>query len=209
MAGKNEFYWRRLHSLLGVIPVGLFVVQHLIINHFATRGETAFNNASSFMANLPFVIFLEFAVIYIPILFHAILGLYIAFTANNNPVKLGYFRNWMFTIQRITGVLLLAFIAWHVWDTRIQKAFFGVEVNFEMMENILSNPVVLILYLIGILSATFHLSNGLWSFLVRWGITQSPSSQRISSWVMGVFFIVISIIGVRAAFAFVYPELFV
>ena len=148
---KMNFIWRRLHSLLGVIPVGLFVVQHLIINHFATRGEEAFNNASNFMANLPFVIFLEFAVIYIPILFHGILGLYIAFTANNNPVRLGYFRNWMFTIQRITGILLLAFIAWHVWETRIQKAFFGAEVNFEMMANILSNPIVLILYIIGVL----------------------------------------------------------
>ena len=107
MAGKNEFYMRRLHSLLGVIPVGLFVVQHLIINHFATRGEEAFNNASNFMGNLPFVIFLEFAVIYIPILFHGILGLYIAFTANNNPVRLGYFRNWMF---KFNG--LRAFFYW-------------------------------------------------------------------------------------------------
>ncbi len=203
MAGKNEFYWRRLHSLLGVIPVGLFVVQHLIINHFATRGEEAFNNASNFMGSLPFVIFLEFAVIYIPILFHGILGVYIAFTANNNPVTMSYFRNWMFMIQRVTGVLLLAFIAWHVWETRIQKAFFGAEVNFEMMENILSSPITLVLYIIGVLSATFHLSNGLWSFLVRWGITQSPSSQRISSWVMAGFFVVISFIGVRAIFAFV------
>ena len=209
MAGKNEFFWRRLHSLLGVIPVGLFVVQHLIINHFATRGAEAFNKASDFMANLPFVIFLEFAVIYIPILFHGILGLYIAFTAKNNPTKLSFFRNWMFTLQRISGVLLLAFIAWHVWQTRIQKAFFGATVDFEMMENILTNPVMLVLYLVGILSATFHLSNGLWSFLVRWGITQSPKSQKISSWVMAGVFVVISVIGVRAAFAFVYPELFV
>jgi len=115
----------------------------------------------------------------------------------------------MFSIQRITGVILLAFITWHVWETRIQKAFFDVDVNFDMMANILSNPVALVLYFIGILSATFHLSNGLWSFLVRWGITQSPTSQRISSWVMGVFFVVISIIGIRAALAFVYPELFV
>lgn len=208
MAGKNEFYWRRLHSLLGVIPVGLFLVQHLVINHFATQGEEAFNKASDFMGNLPFVIFLEFAVIYIPLLFHAILGIYIAFTANNNPIRLGWFRNWMFTIQRISGIILLAFIAWHVWDTRIQKAFFDVEVNFKMMEEILSNPVVLILYIIGILSATFHFSNGLWSFLVRWGITQSPTSQRISSWVMGIVFVVLTIIGVRAALAFVYPNLF-
>lgn len=207
MAGKNEFYWRRLHSLLGVIPVGIFLVQHLIINHFATQGEEAFNNVSAFMGNLPFVIILEFVVIYIPILFHGILGLYIAFTANNNPVKLGFFRNWMFTLQRITGVFLLIFIAWHVWETRIQKAL-GAEVNFEMMENILTNPLSLILYIIGVLSAAFHLSNGLWSFLVRWGITQSPNSQRISTWVMTGVFVIVSVIGVRAALAFAYPQLF-
>ncbi|MBM7714743.1 succinate dehydrogenase cytochrome b558 subunit [Siminovitchia sp. FSL H7-0308] len=202
MAGKNEFYWRRLHSLLGVIPVGVFLVQHLFINHFATMGEEAFNRAAGFVGNLPFVIILEFVVIYIPLLFHAILGIYIAFTADNNPVRLSFFRNWMFTLQRISGIILLLFISWHVWETRIQKAL-GAEVNFQMMEDILSNPIMLIIYIIGILSATFHLSNGLWSFLVRWGITQSPRSQYISSWVMGVFFVILSVIGIRAALAFV------
>ncbi|MBR3380449.1 MAG: succinate dehydrogenase, partial [Bacillus sp. (in: Bacteria)] len=34
MSGNKEFFYRRLHSLLGVIPVGLFLVQHLVINHF-------------------------------------------------------------------------------------------------------------------------------------------------------------------------------
>ncbi|HEY4552064.1 MAG TPA: succinate dehydrogenase cytochrome b558 subunit [Bacillaceae bacterium] len=208
MAGKNEFFWRRLHSLLGVIPVGLFVVQHLIINHFATQGPEAFNKAAKFVEGLPFLIFLEFGVIYIPILFHAILGLYIAFTARNNTVTLSYFRNWMFSLQRITGIILLAFIAWHVYETRFQVALGNAEVNYEMMENILSNPVMLIIYIVGVLSATFHLANGLWNFLVRWGITQSPRSQRISTYVMAIFFVVISVIGVRAALAFVYPELF-
>lgn len=202
MALKNEFYWRRLHSLLGVIPVGIFLVQHLIINHFATLGEEAFNNAAGFVGNLPFVIVLEFVVIYIPLLFHAILGIYIAFTADNNPIRLGFFRNWMFTLQRITGVLLLFFIAWHVWETRIQKAL-GAEVDFQMMHDILSQPIMLIIYIIGILSATFHLANGLWGFLVKWGFTQSPRSQRISSWVMGIFFVVISVLGIRAALAFI------
>jgi len=208
VAGKNEFFWRRLHSLLGVIPVGLFVVQHLIINHFATQGPEAFNKAAKFVEGLPFLIFLEFGVIYIPILFHAILGLYIAFTARNNTVTLSYFRNWMFSLQRITGIILLAFIAWHVYETRFQVALGNAEVNYEMMENILSNPVMLIIYIVGVLSATFHLANGLWNFLVRWGITQSPRSQRISTYVMAIFFVVISVIGVRAALAFVYPELF-
>ncbi|TXK90039.1 succinate dehydrogenase, partial [Parageobacillus sp. SY1] len=30
MAGNREFYYRRLHSLLVVIPVGIFLVQHLV-----------------------------------------------------------------------------------------------------------------------------------------------------------------------------------
>ncbi|HBZ09358.1 MAG TPA: succinate dehydrogenase [Bacillus bacterium] len=208
MAGKNEFYWRRLHSLLGVIPVGVFLVQHLIINHFATLGEEAFNNAAGFVGNLPFVIILEFVVIYIPLLFHAVLGIYIAFTADNNPVRLSFFRNWMFTLQRITGIILLFFIAWHVWETRIQKAL-GAEVDFQMMSDILTNPIMLLIYIIGILSATFHLANGLWGFLVKWGITQSPRAQYISSWVMGIFFVILSIVGIRAALAFAYPQWFV
>ena len=46
MAGNREFFNRRLHSLLGVIPIGLFLVQHLVVNHFATEGEESFNNAA-------------------------------------------------------------------------------------------------------------------------------------------------------------------
>ena len=54
MAGNREFVYRRLHSLLGVIPVGLFLMQHLVVNHFATEGEESFNKAANFMGNLPF-----------------------------------------------------------------------------------------------------------------------------------------------------------
>ena len=108
LSRESDFYIRRLHSLLGIIPVGLFVAQHLVINHFATRGPEAFNAASDFMGNLPFVLFLEWFIIYIPLMFHAFYGLYIAFTAKNNVKRYGTFRNWMFMFQRITGVFLLS-----------------------------------------------------------------------------------------------------
>ena len=136
MSRESDFYLRRLHSLLGIIPVGLFLTQHLVINHFATRGEEAFNNASNFMGSLPFVLFLEWFIIYIPLMFHAFYGVYIAFTAKNNVQRYGTFRNWMFLLQRVTGVFLVVFIAWHIYETRIQKAL-GAEVDFNMMANIL------------------------------------------------------------------------
>lgn len=69
MAGNREFFYRRLHSLLGVIPVGLFLTQHLVVNHFATQGPEAFNRAASFMGNLPFRYFLEIFIIFLPLLF--------------------------------------------------------------------------------------------------------------------------------------------
>lgn len=202
MSRESDFYVRRLHSLLGIIPVGLFLVQHLVINNFATRGPEAFNAASDFMGNLPFVLFLEWFIIYIPLMFHAFYGVYIAFTAKNNVQRYGTFRNWMFMFQRITGVFLVVFIAWHIYQTRIQKAL-GVEVNYDMMNDILSSKFMLVFYIAGVIAATFHLANGLWSFLVTWGITQTPRSQKIVTYVTIGVFLILSVIGIQAIFAFI------
>ncbi|MBU9672935.1 succinate dehydrogenase cytochrome b558 subunit [Planococcus sp. CP5-4] len=200
---NREFLLRRLHSLLGVIPIGLFLTQHLIVNHFATQGVEAFNQAAHFMANLPFVIFLEIFVIYLPLMYHAFYGLYIAFTAKNNPGHYSYMRNMLFVAQRYTGVFLVVFIAWHVFETRFQVAIGAGEADFNMMENILSNPLMFAFYVVGVLSATFHFANGLWSFFVTWGITVSEKAQRYSTYFTLLVFIVLSIIGIRALFAFV------
>src|SRR5690625_18245 len=122
MGEQREYYMRRLHSLLGVVPISIFVVQHLMINHFIVYGKDKFNAAANFMQSLPFTIVLETFIIYLPILFHAILGVYIVFVTRSNVKSYGYFRNWMFYLQRITGIITLIFIAWHVWQTRLQVA---------------------------------------------------------------------------------------
>lgn len=202
MAANREFWYRRIHSLLGVIPVGVFLVQHLVVNHFATQGADAFNKAASFMEHLPFRYILEIFVIFLPIMYHAFYGIYIAFTAKNNTKQYGYFRNWLFYLQRISGVITLIFIVWHVWETRVAAAL-GQEVNYEMMQEILSNPWMFMFYLIGVISTIFHFSNGLWSFCVSWGITVSKKSQKISTYVTLGIFIALSTVGIRALLAFI------
>lgn len=203
MAKEKEFYWRRLHSLLGLIPVGLFVTMHLFINFSATNGAESFNKASKTMESLPFLPILEWVVIYIPLMFHAFYGVYIAFTAKSNLKRFGTTRNWFFMLQRLTGIFLVVFVAWHIWQTRLQKAIADAEVNYDMMADIVSNPAMLAFYIVGILAATFHLSNGIWSFLVSWGITQSPKSQKVATWVTMIFFVLLSVVGVMAILAFV------
>ena len=205
MKGR-EYTFRKWHSLMGVIPVGVFLTQHLIVNNFATRGAEAFNKAAGFMELLPFRYALEIFIIFLPILYHAIYGLYIAFTAKNNAVSYGYFRNWMFVFQRISGIVTLIFISWHVWATRIQ-AMLGKEVNYDMMADILNNPAMFAFYLVGVVSTIFHFANGLWTFCISWGITVSPRSQRISTYVTLAIFLGLSYVGVSALLAFIDPQL--
>ncbi|WML30518.1 succinate dehydrogenase cytochrome b558 subunit [Neobacillus sp. OS1-32] len=202
MAGNREFFNRRLHSLLGVVPIGLFLLVHLTVNHQATGGAESFNRAANFMESLPFLHVLEILLIFLPLLYHAIYGLYIAFTGTVNTGKFGYFRNWMYLLQRITGVITLIFVAWHVWETRIAMMF-GTPLNYQMMEDIFSSPFMIGFYLVGIISAIFHFSNGLWSFMVSWGITLSPRSQVISTYVTMIIFVVLSIVGIQTVFAFI------
>ncbi|MGQ0414913.1 succinate dehydrogenase cytochrome B558, partial [Bacillus sp. HC-TM] len=166
----------------------------------------AFNKAAGFMELLPFRYALEIFIIFLPILYHAIYGLYIAFTAKNNAVSYGYFRNWMFVFQRISGIVTLIFISWHVWETRIQ-AMLGKEVNYDMMADILNNPAMFTFYLVGVVSTIFHFANGLWTFCISWGITVSPRSQRISTYVTLAIFLGLSYVGVSALLAFIDPQL--
>jgi succinate dehydrogenase / fumarate reductase cytochrome b subunit len=196
MAATGHFFNRKLHSLLGVIPVGIFLLQHLFINHFILYGAESFNKAAHFMEQLPLRMFLETFLIFLPLLYHGIYGLYIAFQAKNNVVNYGYFRNLMFLLQRVTGVILIIFISWHVWETRIAYGLFDVPVNTQMMVDILGNSFMLVFYIIGVVSAAFHFANGMWSFCVTWGITVGPKAQRISTYVWMALFAVLSIGGV-------------
>lgn len=201
MAKNREFGNRRLHSLLGVIPIGLFLIFHLSVNFMATKGEETFNTAAHAIEYVPMLIVVEWVVIYLPLIFHAVYGIYIAFTAKNNLGRFGFFRNWMFMLQRLTGIITLIFLVWHIWETRVQKAL-GSEVNFDMMAEIFSNPFMIAFYIVGIISAIFHFANGLWSFAVSWGLTITPKSQKIMTYVTLVVFVVLSYIGVSAIFAF-------
>lgn len=202
MANSRQFVHHRLHSLFGLMPIGLFLLFHLAANYQATKGADAYNEVVGSIDKVPFVLVLEFALIYLPLLFHAIYGLYIAFQAKHNVNNYGYFRNHMFMWQRITGVITLIYVSWHVWQTRIQKAL-GTEVNYDMMHDILVNPAMRIFYGLGIVAAVFHFSNGIWSFLVHWGITVGPRSQRIATYFTVGVFVVVSFIGLRALSAFV------
>ncbi len=200
----NSYYFRKIHSLLGVIPVGFFLIEHLLTNYTAVDGHAAFVDQINWLNSLPLVLFLEIVGIWIPLLYHAVYGLYVAYQARNNVSNFGYLRNVMFMLQRVTGVLTFIFVAWHFFETRFQVAIGNVEHDALglTMHEIATNPVMFTIYVIGIVAAVFHFSNGMWSFLVSWGITIGPRAQRISTYIwMGVF-VVMSIMFIMSLTAF-------
>jgi len=205
LMASRDFVSRRLHSFLGLIPIGLFLVVHFTVNYFATRSAEAFDKAANFMENLPYLIVLEIVFIYLPLLFHAVYGIYIAFQAKPNVKRFGYYRNWLFFFQRWTGLFLVIFLAWHIWQTRIAMLR-GTPLDFEMMAHILSNPWMVVFYIVGILCAVYHFSNGLWAFLVHWGIIVTPKSQKYTSYLTIIIFIFLAIVGIRSVFAFANPD---
>jgi succinate dehydrogenase / fumarate reductase cytochrome b subunit len=190
----NSYLPRKLHSLLGVVPLGLFFIEHALTNYSAFEGGLeGFNRSVNFLHQLPLVFFLELLIIWLPILFHGVYGLYVAYQSNLNVGRFQYGRNWAFALQRVSGVITFIFVLWHVWETRIQVALGNTsydELGAHMHE-IFSNPAFIVLYVIGVLAASFHFANGLWAFLVSWGITIGPRAQRVSSNIcMGIFVIV-------------------
>ena len=119
-------------------------------------------------------------IIVLPILFHAIYGIYIARQARYNVAAYPYLRNWNFMLQRITGFILFFYIALHVWETRVQVIFDETLKTrfFEHMQEILSNPIWLAIYVVGVVSASYHFANGLFTFGIVWGITAGRRAQQ-------------------------------
>lgn len=202
MGSQNHFLIRKLHSLSGIIPVGIFLVEHLFINSFAAKGAEAFDEKVAWMQSIPFMGLLEIFVVALPLLFHALYGIYIAFTSKGNVGLYGYYRNWFYSLQRWTGIIAFIFVIYHVSVTRLNNLFLGWEVSFSNMAEHLANPLVLAFYVVGLVSATFHFANGLWAFLVSWGITIGPNAQRVSTAVCSGIFLVITALGVWSLIGF-------
>ena len=110
----------------------------------------------------------------------------------------------MFYLQRITAYITFAFIVWHVWTLRIVgKAMGGHLIGYDFMHGVLVDPINFGLYVIGLLAAVFHFTNGLWAFAITWGITVGPRAQRIMSVATMALFVLISSVGLTALTHFV------
>lgn len=201
------FILRRIHSLTGIVPIGGFLLFHFFENASARHGAEAFDKAVEAIASMPYLLAMEIGVLMIPILFHGIYGLFMKSNASYNTAQWNHYRNYAYTLQRLTGVIAFVYIFYHVMTTRVWAVFVkGEPINYMDMHNMLSVPWIFAFYLVGIVSVVYHFSNGLWSFSVTWGLVTSAEGQKRLSYLSVLIFAVLATIGCDIAWTFRYNQ---
>ena len=195
---------RRLHSVFGVVPVGAFLVFHLLTNAAALRGADAYNAMTRRLQGLPLVLLVEVLVIAVPLFFHGIYGLFrIASEAPSPDSERSRGRRALTVIQQVTGVALFAFVLFHLWTARlVQIHDHGSLDLFRLMQASLASPWIRAAYALGILSATFHLSAGLFTFADTWGLASTARARRLVRLASCAVFLGLSALGLSTLSAF-------
>lgn len=210
---RRAFLLRKLHSLSGIVPVGGFMLFHLWTNAKATSGRAEFDRAVEDIGHMPFVWALEWGLILLPLAFHALYGVRIALQARQNFPRYTYGRNWMFFLQRFSGLVAFAFIGLHLYEYWGHKTFGSMQTTEfygKLCENLSSVkygvPWLAIAYVVGIAASVFHFANGLWGFCFSWGVTVSRRSQRMAASVFGVVGLAVFFLGLNTVVHFATGE---
>ncbi len=139
---RHYFLLRRLHSLSGILPIGVFLINHLLTNstiawglvnsrasqnvapgtieqvgEMTARRVGTFQHEVSFINDMPFLVLIE-VTLWVSIAFHAILGVYFARTGKSNTTRYAYQDNWRYSLQRLTGYIAIFYIFYHVATLR-------------------------------------------------------------------------------------------
>jgi succinate dehydrogenase / fumarate reductase cytochrome b subunit len=186
------------------------MLQHLTLNSFSLASPEKFNGVIHFFESIPkhFLLTLEIFGVWLPLLFHAIYGLFIVNRAKPNFVgtKYGWSQNRMYSLQRWSGILVFLFLIYHVISTTGAKYMSGSAEVIEyaaMQSRLTANGYALfVVYLVGIAAATYHFAYGIWNFCIRWGITISDKAQANVQKISFGLFIGVTLLGWAALAGF-------
>ncbi len=112
--GRRHFLIRRLHSLTGLV-FGGYIATHLLVNATGLWPRDYQQNVDKIHSLEPMLPAIEILTIFLPLLIHAIYGIYITKAGVKfNTTKYPYGGNLRYSLQRWAGIVLLLFIAFHI-----------------------------------------------------------------------------------------------
>ncbi len=174
---------RKLHSLSGVVPLGAFLLFHLWITASLGSSREIYDRQVGFLHGGPVLGFLEVVLVIVPLLFHGAYGVIRSFQPRDPDH--GYTTDVMVTLQRASGMVVLIFVAAHVWEFRVQTWTHGLAVSSystTLVEHLSSTeagvPFIALGYLVGCAASIFHLASGMSSFCTTWGFARTFAARQ-------------------------------
>jgi succinate dehydrogenase / fumarate reductase cytochrome b subunit len=182
--------FKRIHSITGIIFIGGFVIFHYINNSLAKNPKTL-NKFTKKIHKFPLLPLIEIFGIYLPLTLHIIIGLILLKTSKIN-YNLKYETNYRFILQRLTAYIILFTLLFHLITIRFNEYlpdFIKKSLNippkrdytFQKVNIWFKNPlrpIGLIIYKLFTLSVAYHLSNGLWTSAITWGLAKTYEKQN-------------------------------
>lgn len=196
---ETSYLLRKLHSLSGIIPVGAFLAEHFWSNSSALVSAQKYNQTSQDLQTIPFRLFVEWAFIFLPILYHGGYGVYIWLRGESNVSQYPWVKNWLYTAQRYTGLIAFVYIGWHVYTERWLTH--GMSTYSEVAQEMRISWAFAFM-IVGVLASSFHLGVGIWNFLCKWGLAVTARAQRAAGGLGVAVGFVFSVVGVLIVLSF-------
>jgi succinate dehydrogenase / fumarate reductase, cytochrome b subunit len=195
----SSYLLRKLHSLSGIVPVGAFLAEHFWSNSAVLVSPEKYNEVSRDLQTIPFRPLVEWTFIFLPLLYHAGYGVYIWLRGDSNVSSYPWVKNWLYTLQRYTGLIAFVYIAWHLYTERWLTHGHS---TYESVAEDLSNPLFFGFMLLGVLVSSFHLGVGIWNFLCKWGLAATVRAQRAAGQFGVLVALAFSLVGVLILVSF-------
>ncbi|MCX6294603.1 MAG: succinate dehydrogenase cytochrome b subunit [Bacteroidetes bacterium] len=169
-----------------------FLVVHVLINAciYFNDGGVTFNMAAHFMANNIIIRVVEVG-LFLGIILHIVQALILSFQNNKaRPQKyavqnLAVSSKWYSRSMGLLGTLLLMFLIVHLanfWVPTKIAVFKGEEHNtFESLKTVFANPIILAVYLLGLVSLFYHLLHGFQSAFQTFGLNHKKYTPAIKA----------------------------
>ena len=199
----KDFILARFGSLFAILPLGVWTANHLW-NQLAAysagtdQGAAWERSVEGHSSNASTA--LTFAIVLVPLLWHTVWG--IMRMARTRPVTVGWFGNVRYWVQRLSAIGLLLFLGAHLYLAWFEPRFLEGHPEYfrDISHEMRFNTPTTIVYILGVLAIAYHLANGVWSFLMGWGVTVSKSGLAWMERVALGLFVVLLVLGWAAVY---------
>lgn len=196
------FVRTRLGSLLGVLPLGIWTVNHLWNNLSAFKGAAAWQADVTEYPH-PIAFFVSSLVALLPLGLHVVWGIGRIASTRPNLTRYRTFANLKYVLQRLSAIGLLLFLGAHLWLATLRpRLTTGRPEPFADIAHEMHHHVpTLVVYVLGVLGVAYHLANGLQTFTMGWGIVTSRRALRQLDLLVVLTFVVLLAMGWGAVYA--------